>query len=78
MAARLVIAPEAEQDLSEAYGWYEKRRLGLCLDACIHTAKKFFSETECRKCIQSFIRIIGARWSGDFLMQSSTNMRTIL
>lgn len=41
MAAELIIAPEAEQDLAEAYGWYEDRRVGLgeeflsCVDACI-------------------------------------------
>jgi hypothetical protein len=41
MAAELVVAPEAEQDVSDAYDWYENRRLGLgeeflsCLDACI-------------------------------------------
>ena len=41
MAADLIIAPEAEQDISEAYGWYEARRAGLgeefltCVDACI-------------------------------------------
>ena len=41
MAAELVIAPEVEQDLDEAYGWYEDRRVGLgedflsCVDACI-------------------------------------------
>lgn len=41
MAAKLVIAPEVEQDLSEAYFWYESRRIGLgeeflsCVDACI-------------------------------------------
>ena len=29
MAAELVIAPEAEQDLTEAYDWYEKCRIGL-------------------------------------------------
>ena len=29
MAADLIIAPEAEEDLSEAYGWYEERRFGL-------------------------------------------------
>jgi len=29
MAAELVIAPEAEQDLAEAYAWYESRRFGL-------------------------------------------------
>ena len=41
MAAELIIAPEAEQDLTQAYGWYEGRRAGLgeefltCVDACI-------------------------------------------
>ncbi len=41
MAARLVVAPEAEQDIHEAYGRYEERRVGLgeellaCVDACI-------------------------------------------
>ena len=41
MAADLVLTPEAEQDVSEAYGWYESRRPGLgedfltCVDACI-------------------------------------------
>jgi hypothetical protein len=29
MAAELVIAPEAEQDIADAYGWYEGRRAGL-------------------------------------------------
>ncbi len=29
MAAKLIIAPEAEQDLGEAYAWYEYRRAGL-------------------------------------------------
>ena len=41
MAAKLVIAPQAEQDIDEAYDWYEERRPGLgeeflgCVDACI-------------------------------------------
>jgi plasmid stabilization system protein ParE len=41
MAAKLVIAPEAEQDLAEAYAWYERQRTGLgeeflgCVDGCI-------------------------------------------
>ena len=40
MAAELVIAPEAEQDVTEAYAWYENRRPGLgeeflsSVDAC--------------------------------------------
>jgi plasmid stabilization system protein ParE len=41
MAAKLTLAPEAEQDISDAYEWYELRRPGLgeeflsCVDACI-------------------------------------------
>ena len=41
MAAKLIVAPEVEQDIAEAYGWYENRRVGLgeeflsCVDACI-------------------------------------------
>ena len=41
MAVKLVIAPEAEQDLADAYAWYERQRSGLgeeflgCVDACI-------------------------------------------
>jgi plasmid stabilization system protein ParE len=41
MAAELIVAPEAEQDMAEAYRWYESRRTGLgeefldCVDACI-------------------------------------------
>jgi plasmid stabilization system protein ParE len=29
MPVELVIAPEAELDIAEAYGWYESRRMGL-------------------------------------------------
>jgi len=41
MAVELIIAPEAQQDLADAYSWYEERRPGLgeeflgCVDACI-------------------------------------------
>lgn len=41
MAVKLIIAPAIEQDISEAYAWYEERRVGLgeeflsCVDACI-------------------------------------------
>ncbi len=46
MAAKFVVAPEAEIDISEAYGWYEERRPGLgeeflgCLDACIEGIRR--------------------------------------
>ena len=41
MVAELIIAPEAQQDVDEAYSWYEDRRPGLgeeflgCVDVCI-------------------------------------------
>lgn len=41
MAVEFILAPEVEEDLGEAYGWYEERRPGLgeellsCVDACI-------------------------------------------
>ena len=47
MAAELVIAPEAVDDIDEAYGWYEGRRIGLgeeflsCVDACIQGVCRF-------------------------------------
>ena len=41
MAVELVFAPEVEQDINEAYAWYEERRYGLgeeflgCVEACV-------------------------------------------
>jgi plasmid stabilization system protein ParE len=41
MAAELITTPEAEDDIADAYAWYESRRAGLgeeflsCVDACI-------------------------------------------
>ena len=46
MAVELVIAPEAEQDIAEAYGWYEGQRSGLgeeflsCVDACLEAIRR--------------------------------------
>ncbi len=46
MAAELTLAPEAEQDVAEAYAWYESRRAGLgeeflsCVDACIEAIRR--------------------------------------
>jgi len=43
MVAELIIAPEVQQDVNEAYGWYETRRIGLgeeflsCVEACMQT-----------------------------------------
>ncbi len=46
MAAEFITAPEAEQDIAEAYAWYEGQRSGLgeeffsCVDACIETIRR--------------------------------------
>ncbi len=46
MAAELILAPEAELDVAEAYAWYEKRRAGLgeeflsSLEACLEGIRR--------------------------------------
>lgn len=46
MAARLVLAPETEPDIAEAYVWYEDRRTGLgeeflsSVDACMEGVRR--------------------------------------
>ena len=46
MAAELVLAPEAEEDVALAYGWLEARRLGLGedflarVDACLQSVRR--------------------------------------
>ena len=51
MGAKLIVAPEAQSDLDEAYDWYESRSFGLGerflfrVDACIasiHRAPKMY------------------------------------
>jgi hypothetical protein len=43
MTAQLTLAPGVEQDVSEAYSWYDERRIGLgeefltCVDAGIQS-----------------------------------------
>jgi plasmid stabilization system protein ParE len=47
MAAELVIAPEAEGDLDEAYAWFEAQRVGrgedflVRVDACLRAICRF-------------------------------------
>ncbi|MGP0075301.1 MAG: type II toxin-antitoxin system RelE/ParE family toxin [Bryobacteraceae bacterium] len=46
MAAELILAPEVEFDLAEAYAWYEARRVGLgeefltSVDACLESIRR--------------------------------------
>jgi plasmid stabilization system protein ParE len=46
MAADLIVATEAEQEIAEAYGWYENKRLGL--------GEEFLSRVDA--CIQGIVR----------------------
>jgi hypothetical protein len=75
MAAELIIAPEAQQDVDEAYSWYEDRRPGLgeefldCVDA-----PAFSSFFECLKSMQKSTRTIAEHWCDDFRTRFSTNM----
>ena len=47
MAADLTTTAEFEQDVADAYGWYERQRVGLgeeflgCVDACIQRICRF-------------------------------------
>ena len=42
----LIVLPEAEQDVAQAYGWYEEQEFGLgeeflrCIDACIQLIRR--------------------------------------
>ena len=46
MTAELVTAPEAEEDIADAYAWYENHRPGLgeeffsCVEACIEAIRR--------------------------------------
>ena len=46
MTAELIVAPEATQDIVEAYAWYEGQRPGLgqefltCVEACIESIRR--------------------------------------
>jgi hypothetical protein len=77
MAAELIVAPEAEQDIAEAYEWYEGKRFGLGeeflsrVDACIQGILRNPNFTEC------CTRIIGGAWCGDSPTRSSTSMQMV-
>jgi hypothetical protein len=63
MAAELRIAPEAEQDIEEAYGWYERQRGGLgeefltCVDA-----PAFRQSVVPLRCMSAFTTITDEDW----------------
>lgn len=78
MAANLIIAPEAEQDMNEAYAWYEQQRAGLgeevltCFDAAPF---RLFAGR--RKCTPLSRRIAVAAWCAASLMPFFMSTLTI-
>jgi hypothetical protein len=46
MAAELIIVPEAEQDLAEAYAWYEGRQIGLGEESLSCVEAVFYEHVE--------------------------------
>jgi hypothetical protein len=60
MPAELILAPEAEQDISEAYDWYEQRQSGLgeeflgCVDACV---QRICRSPELSVSVRDFLRV---------------------
>jgi hypothetical protein len=80
MAAKLIISPEAEQDIGDAYCWYEDRRPGLgeeflsCVDACIQRVCRVLelhakAHEEYRRALSvcGFLRV--CRWDCDGLLR---------
>jgi plasmid stabilization system protein ParE len=76
MVAELILAPEAEQDLSGAFAWYERQRGGLgeeffsCVDACIEAIRRnpemyaFIHEDYRRALVRRFPYAIFYEFSG--------------
>jgi len=73
MAVELVIAPEAAQDISKAYAWYEERRLGLgedflsAVNACLEAT---------RRAPEMCAIVIGVPCCAAFRMRFSTSTHT--
>jgi len=74
MAADLIIAPEAVQDIDEAYCWYECQRAGLV----VVSMPRYRPSVARLKCMRRCSRITAAGWFGDSRLQSSTSLSTAL
>ncbi len=77
MAVKLVILPEAETDMAEAYAWYEEQRAGLGedffsrVDACIKAVQRspemhaFYHETYRRGLVRQFPYVVFYEYAND-------------
>jgi len=59
MDAKLILAPEAEKDLTEAYQWYEEKRAGLGESFLRVLMLACMSLDACLRCTRRFSRILG-------------------
>ncbi len=81
MAAKLVLAPEAEQDLAEAYAWYELQRSGLgedflgCVGACIEALLR--SPAMYAKVHESYRRALVRRFPYAIFYEQSDELLTV-
>ena len=61
MAAKLILAPEAELDITEAYVWYEQQRSGLGeRNSWVRSMRAWKAFAVGPKCTLSFMTNIGA------------------
>ena len=75
MAAELIIAPEAEQDVAEAYAWYEIQRSGLGEEFWAVSLPVSKRSAAPPRCMLSSTRTIAGAWCAVFHTLSSTNMQ---
>ena len=68
MAVELILAPEAEQDISEAYDWYEQRRPGLGEESSVASMRASNASAARPNFPPKFMRSIGGPWCGGFPM----------
>ncbi len=75
MAAELIVAPEAEQDVADAYAWYENRRPGLGEEflGCVDPAWK--GSAALPKYTHLSTKTIAVAWYGDSRMLCFTNTK---
>jgi len=57
MDVELVFAPEAEEDIANAYNWYERHRLGLGEDFLSCLAPVLMGYAVNLNCIQQYTKI---------------------
>lgn len=75
MSVRLVFRPEASDEISEAYAWYELQRAGLGDEFLQVVGKSWTVSGRARKSTPAYIAMCGAARPGAFPMASATGWR---